>query len=59
MGHPLEDLVMVRYFCKHADSHRIEKSLSRLHAYVFDVMKKLPNVEKFISKLDILIIADA
>lgn len=50
---------MVRYFCKHADSHRIEKSLGRLHAYVFDVMKKLPKVEKSISKLDVLIISDA
>jgi hypothetical protein len=59
LNNPLEEKVMIRYFCKHAESHRLEKAINKLHAYIFETLKKLSeNVGEGINKIDVLIISD-
>ncbi len=39
--HPLQDTLMLRYFCKHAESHRFAKTINKLHVFILEALKKL------------------
>lgn len=56
---PLQETFLLRYFCKHAESHRFSKTINKLHTFILDALKKLVgHSQNPISKLDVLIVAD-
>jgi hypothetical protein len=56
---PIEEAILIRYFCKHAESHRFANTIHKLHAFVLATIKKLVGDEASpIHKLDVLIISD-
>ena len=56
----LESELLLRYFCKPTESHRLAKNINKVHCYILDVFRRLSgdNIKDYINKIDILIIAD-
>ncbi len=51
---------MIRYFCKHAQSHKISRNVDKVHLYILDKLRIVSSIGSFenINKIDIIIIAD-
>lgn len=60
LNNPLEAELLLRYFCKHNESHRLLKNVNKIHNYILDVFRRLSSdkIKEYINKIDILIIAD-
>ncbi len=56
----LESELLLRYFCKPSESHRLARNVNALHKYILDVFRRLAaeNIKDYVNKIDILIIAD-
>lgn len=59
LHHPLEDNLLLRYFCKHSESHRFSITINKIHSTILNTIAKLAgNGESSIHKLDVVIISD-
>ena len=59
-NHPLESEVLLRYFCKHTESHKLVKNINKIHGYILDVFRRLHSerIKEHINKIDILVVSD-
>lgn len=57
----IEEAIMLRYFCKASESHRLSRFINKLHGYILETMRRIApdDPESFGHKLDIIIISDA